>query len=91
MFLLPFRSAALSLLMAVAVATQLGVACRREVPAGLIQDLWNRTNELVDRLPVRAPMGARGQRSNRPAVATATGGDEVLPGVPQGFDLRADT
>lgn len=59
MFLLLFRTAALSLLMAVAVVTQPGAACRREVPAGLIRDLWNRTRELVNGLPVRAEL--RGQ------------------------------
>lgn len=91
MLLLLARSAALSLLVAVAVATQPGVACRQEVPAGLIRDLWNRTRELVDRLPVRTEVGARVQRSNRPAVSTATrGGGGGLPGVPQGSDLRPE-
>lgn len=88
MLLLLARSAALSLLMAVAVATRPGVACRQEVPAGLIRDLWNRTRELVDRLPVRTEGGARVQRSNRPAVSTATRGG--VPGVPQGSDLRPE-
>lgn len=59
MFLLLFRTAALSLLMAVAVATQPGAACRQEVPAGLIRDLWDRTRKLVNGLPVRAEL--RGQ------------------------------
>lgn len=61
MFLLPFRMAALSLLIAVTMATGPGVTCRQEVPAGLIRDLWNHTRELVDRLPVRTELGFRGR------------------------------
>ncbi|XP_056878876.1 uncharacterized protein LOC130519459 [Takifugu flavidus] len=51
MTLLLFRTAALPLLMAAAVASQRGITCREEIPAGLIRDLWSRTTELIDRLP----------------------------------------
>lgn len=54
MTLLLFRTAALPLLMAVAVASERGITCREEIPAGLIRDLWSRTRELIDMLPVRS-------------------------------------
>lgn len=54
MFLLLFKTAALSLLVAVAVAIEPGVTCREEIPAGLIRDLWRHTRDLIDRLPVRS-------------------------------------
>lgn len=55
MTLLLFRTAALLLLLAAAaVASQRGITCREEIPAGLIRDLWSRTRELADRLPVRS-------------------------------------
>ncbi|KAE8281183.1 hypothetical protein D5F01_LYC20157 [Larimichthys crocea] len=36
----------------VAAATdKRGITCRQEIPAELIRDLWNRTRQLIDRLP----------------------------------------
>lgn len=54
MTLLLFRTAALPVLMAVAVASERGITCGEEIPAGLIRDLWSSTRVLIDRLPVRS-------------------------------------
>lgn len=63
MFLLLVRMSALALLMggtkvAAAVAAAEGegggASCRQEIPAELIRDLWSRTQQLIDMLPVRS-------------------------------------
>lgn len=63
MFLLLVRMSALALLMggtkvaAAAAAAARGGAeasCQQEIPAELIRDLWSRTQQLIDTLPVRS-------------------------------------
>lgn len=63
MFLLLVRMSALALLMGgtkvVAAAAAVeggggGASCRQEIPAELIRDLWSRTQQLIDTLPVRS-------------------------------------
>ncbi|XP_073337138.1 interleukin-26 [Pagrus major] len=51
MFLLLVRTAALALLLSFTVTAERDVTCRQEVPAELIRDLWNRSQQLIKRLP----------------------------------------
>lgn len=62
MFLLLVRMSALALLMGgtkVAAAAAVeggggGASCQQEIPAELIRDLWSRTQQLINTLPVRS-------------------------------------
>lgn len=60
MFLLLVRTSVLTLLVSlmaeghVATATpERGLTCRQEIPAELIRELWSRTKQLINKLPVR--------------------------------------
>lgn len=60
MFLLLVRMSALALLMggtkvpaAAVEGGGGGASCQQEIPAELIRDLWSRTQQLIDTLPVR--------------------------------------
>lgn len=53
MFHLLIRTSALTLLVTMVTAEQ-GITCRQEIPAELIRDLWGRTRQLIDKLPVRS-------------------------------------
>lgn len=60
MFLLLVRLSALALLVGgtkVAAAVEGGgggASCQQEIPPELVRDLWSRTQQLIDTLPVRS-------------------------------------
>lgn len=51
MFLL-LSTSALSLLIGCVVAAERGASCRQQIPPGLMRELWSRTTQLIDKLPV---------------------------------------